>query len=59
MTNETVSFIEKLAEKDLKRKKKNSAKKAEASFMHRLTKNGRIDKDKVKAAEESLSQKEK
>ena len=52
MTKETASFIEKLAEKYLKRKKKNGAKKVEDGIVRRLAKNGLIDKDnyKVKAA---------
>ena len=50
MTNEMVSFIEKLAEKDSKRKKKKDTKKTEDGIVRPLAKNGLIDKDKVKAA---------
>ena len=55
MTKGTVSFIEKLAEKDSKRKKKKEAKKTEAGNARRLAKYGLIDKDKVKAARKSPS----
>ena len=50
MTKDTVSFIEKLAEKDSKRKKKKEAKKTQDGIVRRLAKNGLIDKDKVKSA---------
>ena len=52
MTKETASFIEKLAEKDSKRKKKTEAKNTEDGVVRRFAKNGLIDKDKVKAAGE-------
>ena len=55
MTKDTASFIEKLAEKDSKRKKKKEAKKTEDGIVRRLAKHGRIDKDKVKAAQKSSS----
>ena len=42
MTKGTVSFIEKLAEKDSKRKNKNVAKKTEDGIVRRLAKNGLI-----------------
>ena len=58
MTKETASFIEKLAEKDSKRKKKKDANQTEDGIVRRLAKNGLIDKDKVKAAGKS-SKKEK
>ena len=45
MTKDTVSFIEKLTEKDSKRKKKKEAKKTEDGIVRRLAKNGLIDKD--------------
>ena len=50
MTKETVSFIEKLAEKDSKRKKKKDAKKTEDGIVRRLANNGLIDKNKMKSA---------
>ena len=59
MTKDTVSFIEKLAEQDSKRKKKQDAKKTEDGIVRRLAKNGLIDKDTVKAAKKSTSKKKK
>ena len=53
MTKETASFIEKLAEKDSKRKKTKDAKKPEDGIVRRLAKNSLIDKDKVKLRESS------
>ena len=50
MTEDTVSFIEKLAQTDSKRKKKKEAKKTEDGIVRRLAKNGLIDKDKVKTS---------
>ena len=50
MTKETVSFIEKLAEKDSTRKKVKVANKTEDGIVRRLAKNSPIDNDKVKAA---------
>ena len=55
MTKDTVRFIEKLAEKDSKRKKRKEAKKTEDGIVRHLGKNGLIDKDKVKAARKSSS----
>ena len=55
MTKDTVSFIEKLAEKDSKRKKRKEAKKTEDGIVRRLAKHGLVDKDKVKAARKSSS----
>ena len=55
MTKDTVSFIEELAEKDTKQKKKKEAKKTEDSIVRHLAKNGLIVKDKVKAARKSSS----
>ena len=43
LTTETASFIEKLAGKDSKRKKKNDAKESEDGIVRRLAKNGLID----------------
>ena len=43
MTTETASFIESLAGKDSKRKKKNDAKESEDGIVRRLAKNGLID----------------
>ena len=40
MIKEAVSFIEKVAEKDSKRKKNKDAKKAEDGIVRRLAKNG-------------------
>ena len=59
MTKDTTSFIEKLAEKDSKRTKKKETKKKEDGIVRRLAKNGRIDKDKVKAARKSSTKKKK
>ena len=42
MTKETASFIEKLAKKDSKRKKKKGAKKTEDGIVRSLAKNGLI-----------------
>ena len=55
MTNEAASSIEELAEKDPKPKKDNAAKKTEDSAVRRLAKDSLIHKDKVKAAQKSLS----
>ena len=59
VTKDTVSFIEKPAEKDSKRKKKKESKKTEDGIVRRLAKNGLIDKDKVKAARKSSSKHKK
>ena len=59
MTKDTASFIEKLAEKDSKRKKKKESKKTEDIIGCHLAKKGLIDKDKVKAARKSSSKKKK
>ena len=59
MTKNTVSFIEKLAEKDSRQKKKNDAKTTEDGIVRCLAKNGLIDKDKVKAAKKLSSKKNK
>ena len=50
MTKGAVGFIEKQAEKDSKRKKKDDAKKIEDGGVPCLAKDGLIDRDKVKAA---------
>ena len=59
MTKGTASFIERPAEKDLKRKKKKEAKKTDDGVVRRLAKNGLIDKGKVTAARKSSSKKKK
>ena len=62
MPKDMVSFIEKLAEKTSKRKKKKEAKKTEDNiipFIRRLAKNGLNDEDKVKAAQQTPSTKKK
>ena len=59
MTKGTVSFIEKLAEKDSKRKKKKESKKIEDGIVRRLAKHGLVDKDKVRAARKSSSKHKK
>ena len=58
MTNEAVSFIEKLAEKDSKRKKKKDAKKSEDGIVRHLAKNGLIDKDNLGESSEKVVVKE-
>ena len=60
MTTDTVSFIDKLAEKDSKRKKKKEATKTEDNgIVRRLAKNSLIDKDKVKATQKLSSKNNK
>ena len=59
MTKETASFIEKLHEKDSKRKKNKEHKKTEDGSVRRLAKQGLIDKAKAKAARKSSSKKKK
>ena len=59
MTKETASFIEKLAEKDSKRKKKNEHNKPEDGIVRRLAKQGLIDNAKAKAPRKSSSKKKK
>ena len=51
MTKEAASFIEKLAEKDSKRRKKKELKKTEDGIVPRLAKQGLIDKAKLKQAQ--------
>ena len=55
MTKETASFIEKLAERGSKRTQKKELGKTEGGIVHRLAKQGLIDKAKAKAARESTS----
>ena len=61
MTKETVSFeiIEKIAEKDSKRKKKKETKKTEDGIVRRIATQVLIDKAKAKAARKSSSKKKK
>ena len=57
MIKEAVSFIEKLADKDSKRKEKKSNKKTEDGVVRRLAKQGLMDKTKAKAARKSTATK--